>query len=70
MSGRGGRISYRGVRGNVNRGGQCRGRGNNYSVMISTAKIAFYNAIGTSVFDYGQKSEADQTISLWEKLVQ
>ena len=69
MSGRGVRSSYRGGRGNINRSGQGRGRGQNYSGTSSTTKRGLYNAIGTSVFDYIQKSAADRTRSSWEKLV-
>ena len=70
MSGRGGRSTYRGGSGNFNRGGRGRVRGNNYSVMSSAAKKGLCNAFDTIVFEYGQKSAADQTISSWEKLVQ
>ena len=70
MSGRGGRSSYRGGRGNGNHDGEGRGQGRNYSGTISTNKRVLWNTLGTSVFDYGQKSAADQTRSSWEKLVQ
>ena len=70
MSGRGGRRTYRGGSGNGNGGGQCRGQGPNYSVMSSAAKKGLCNAFETIVFEYGQKSAADQTISSWEKLMQ
>ena len=70
MSGREGRISYRDGRVNSNRGGQGRGQGHNYSGTSSTTKRGLYNALGTRVFDYGQKSAADQTRSSWEKIVQ
>ena len=61
---------YRGGRGNRNHDRQGRGRGHNYSGTSSTTKRGLYNALGTSVFDYGQKSTADQTRSSWEKFVQ
>ena len=70
MSEIGGTSSYRGGRGNGNRGGRGRGRGHNYSGRRSTTKRGLCNALGTSVFDYSQKSAADQTRSSWEKLVQ
>ena len=61
MSGRGGRSPYRGGSGNGNHGEQDRGRGHNYSGAISAAKKELCNALGTSMFDYVQKSTADQT---------
>ena len=72
MSGRGGRssYSYRGGRGNVNRGRRGRGQGNNYSGKSSTTKRGLCNALSTRVFDYDRKSAADQTRSSWGKLVQ
>ena len=70
MCGRGGRSSYRSVRGNGNHGRRGRGRGHNYSDTSSTTKRELYNTLGTSFFYYGQKSAADLTRSLWEKLVQ
>ena len=70
MSGRGRRSSYCGGRGNDNRGGRGRGRGKNYSGTIRTTKRGLCNSIGTSVFDYIQKSAAEQTRSSWEKLLQ
>ena len=38
--------------------------------MSITAKKGLCYALNTSVFDYGQKSVADQTIKSWEKIVQ
>ena len=70
MSEGGGRIPYRGGRGNENRGRQGRFQLHNYSGTISTAEKGLCNNLGTSVFDYGQKLAAEQTRSLWEKLVQ
>ena len=70
MSGRGGISSYRGGRDNINRGGRSRGLGHNYSGTSSTTKRVLCNALDTIMFDYGQKSAADLTRSLWEKLVQ
>ena len=70
MSGRGVRSAYHGGQGNSNCGGRGRGQGHNYSGTSGTTKRGLCNTLGTSVFDYGQKSEADQTRSLWEKLVQ
>ena len=70
MSGRGGRSSHPGGRGNRNRGGRGRVRGHNYSVTSSTTNRVLCNALGTRFFNYGQKLAADQTRSSWEKLVQ
>ena len=70
ISGRVERSSHRGGQGNVNCRGRGRGRGHNYSGTSSTTKGGFCNALGTSVFNYDQKSAADQTRSSWEKLVQ
>ena len=61
---------YRGGRGSGNRGGRGRGRGQNYSGARSVAKKGLCNALGTSVFDYVQKSAVDQMRTSWEKLVQ
>ena len=70
MSGRGGRRSYHGGRGNGTRDGRGRGRGHNYSGTSSTTKRGLCNALGTFVFDYRQNSAEDQTISSWEKILQ
>ena len=70
MSGRGGRIPYRGGRENSNRGGRGRCRVHHYSGASSAAKKVLCNTLGTGVFDYVQKSATDQTRSSWEKLVQ
>jgi hypothetical protein len=62
MSGRGGRNNGRGGRGcgSANRGGRGQGRGQNYTGSANAAKRGIYTNVGTNVFDYGQKSAADQ----------
>jgi hypothetical protein len=72
MSGRGGRNNGRGGRGHggANSGGSGRGRGQNYTGSSNAAKRGMGTNIGTNVFDYGQKSAADQMRTSWEKLVQ
>jgi hypothetical protein len=64
MSGRGR------VRGGRGRGGRGRGRGHNYSgTGAATAKHrGLYSALGSHVFDYGQKAAADQMRTTWEKI--
>jgi hypothetical protein len=71
MSGRGGRNNGRGGRGrgSANRGG--RGQlGQNYTDSANAEKRVLCTNLGTNVFDYGQKSAADQMRTSWEKLVQ
>jgi hypothetical protein len=72
MSGKGGRNNGRGGRGRggSNRGGSGRGRGQNYTVSANAVKRGLCTNLGTNVFDYGQKSAADQMRTSWEKLVQ
>jgi hypothetical protein len=72
LSGRGGRNNGRGVcgRGGANRGGRGRGRGQNYTGSANAAKRGLCTNLGINVFDYGQKSAADQMRTSWEKLVQ
>jgi hypothetical protein len=72
MSGRGGRINGQGGRGrgSANLGGSGRGRGQNYTGSDNAAKRCMCTNLGTNVFDYGQKSAADQMRTSWEKLVQ
>jgi hypothetical protein len=67
MSGRGGRNNGRSGhdRGGANRGGRGRGRGQNYTGSAITAKIGMCTNLGTNVFDYGQKSAADQMRTSW-----
>ena len=74
MSGRGGRG--RGHRGNRdgNRGGRGRGRGkgrgNSYTSNVTTIKHkGLFAALGSHVFDYGQKGAADNMRMTWEKIV-
>ena len=72
MSGRGGRG--RGHRGNRdgNRGGRGRGkgRGNSYTSNVTTTKHkGLCAALGSHVFDYGQKGAADNMRTTWEKIV-
>jgi hypothetical protein len=72
MSGRGGRNKgHSGTgRGSANRGGRGRGRGQNYTGSANAAKRGLCTNLETNVFDYGQKSEAYQIRTSWEKLVQ
>jgi hypothetical protein len=72
MNGRGGRNNCRGGRGrgSANRGGRGRGRGQNFTGSDNAAKRGLCTNIGTNVFDYGQKSAADQMCTSWVKLVQ
>jgi hypothetical protein len=72
MSGRGGRNNGRSgrSRGSANRGGCGRGRGQKYTGSANAAKRGMCTNLGTNVFDYGQKSAADQMCTSWEKLVQ
>jgi ribosomal protein L15 len=72
MSGSGGRNNGRGGRGrgSANRGGRGRGRGQNYTGSVNAAKRGLCTNLGTNVFDYGQKSAADQMCTSWEKLAQ
>ena len=70
VSGRGGRSTYRGGRVNSNRDRRGRCRLHNYSGTTSADNRGLYNALCTSMFNYGQNSAADQTRSSWEKLVQ
>jgi hypothetical protein len=61
MRGRGGRHNGHGGRG--------RGRGQNYTCSANAAKRGKCTNLGTNVFDYGQKSAADQIRTSWGKLV-
>jgi hypothetical protein len=72
MSGRGGRNNGRGGRGRggANHGGSGRVLGQNYTGSANAAKRGLCTNLGTNVFDYGQKSAADQMRTSWEKLVQ
>jgi hypothetical protein len=70
MSGRGGRNNGRGGRGHGGRGGRGRGRGQNYTGSTNSTEKGLCANLGTYVFDYGQKSAADQMRTSWEKLVQ
>jgi hypothetical protein len=69
MTGRGGRSYGRGGRGHGARG-RGRGRGQNYAGMSTTSKKGLCEALGTNVFDYGQKAAADQMRTSWEKLTE
>ena len=73
MSGRGRQVA-RGRGGRNNQGGRSRGgggRGQHYTgTAAGTAKKGLCAALGTNVFDYGQKAAADQIRTSWEKLVQ
>jgi len=50
--------------------GHGRGRGQYYNSSRKSSKSGLYAALGTSVFDYGQKASADQMRTSWEKIVQ
>jgi hypothetical protein len=67
-SGRGGKAGRGGRGKGSGRGG--RGRGHNYTGTTSTMKKGLCTTLGSNVFDYGQKSSADQMRISWEKLVQ
>ena len=66
MTGRGGRNNGRGGLGR----GRGRGRGQNYTGATNASKRGLCAALGTNVFDCGQKSSADQMRTSYEKLVQ
>jgi hypothetical protein len=66
----GGRNNGRGGRGRGGRGGRRRGRGQNYTGSANAARKGICANLGTNVFDYGQKSAADQMRTSWEKLAQ
>jgi len=62
-------MSGRGGKGGRGRGrGRGKGRGQNYTGTTSTQKKGMCTDLGTHVFDYGQKSSADQMRTSWEKL--
>jgi hypothetical protein len=56
----GGRNNGCGGRGRGGRGGRSRGRGQNYTGLANAAIQVLCSNLGTNVFDYGQKSAADQ----------
>jgi hypothetical protein len=64
------RNNGRGGRGRGGRGGRSRGRGQNDTVWANAARKGLCTNFGTNVFDYGQKSAADQMQTSWEKLAQ
>jgi hypothetical protein len=66
----GGRNNGRGGSGRGGRGGRRRGRGQNYTGSANAASKGMCPNLGTNVFDYGQKSAADQMRTSWEKLAQ
>jgi protein-disulfide isomerase-like protein with CxxC motif len=66
----GGRNNGRGGRGRGGRGGCSRGRGQNYTGSANAARKGLCANLGANVFDYGQKSAADQMRTSWEKLAQ
>jgi hypothetical protein len=67
MSGRGGINNGRRGRGSVGtgRGGSGGGRVRNYTGSANEAKGGLCTNLGTNVFDYGQKSAADQMRTSW-----
>jgi hypothetical protein len=64
------RNNGRGGHGQGGRGGRSRGRGQNYTVSANAARKGICTNLGTNVFDYGQKSVADQMRTSWENLAQ
>jgi hypothetical protein len=66
----GGRNNGRGGRGRGGRGGRSRGRGQNYTGSANAARKVLCTNLGTNVFDYGEKSAADQMRTSWEKMAQ
>jgi hypothetical protein len=48
--------------------GRGRGRGQNYTGTTASIKKGLCEALGGSVFDYGQKAAADQMRTSWEKV--
>jgi hypothetical protein len=66
----GGRNSGRGGHGRGGRGGRSRGRGQNYTGSANAARKGMCANLGNNVFEYGQKSAADQMHTSWEKLAQ
>jgi hypothetical protein len=64
------RNNGRGGRGRGGRGGRSGGRGHNYTGLANAARKGLCANIGTNVFDYSQKSAADQMRTSWEKLAQ
>jgi hypothetical protein len=66
----GGRNKGRGGHGRSGCGGRSRGKGQNYTGSANAARKGLCANLGTNVFDYGQKSAADQMRTSWEKLAQ
>jgi hypothetical protein len=66
----GGRNNGRGGCGRGGRGGRSRGLGQNYTISANAAIKGLCDNLGTNVFDYGQKSAADQMRISWENLAQ
>jgi hypothetical protein len=66
----GGRNNGRGGRDRGGSGGCSRGRGQNYTGSANAARKGICANLGTNVFDYGQKSAADQIRTSWENLAQ
>jgi hypothetical protein len=67
ISGRGGRKKGHSGRGHggAGCGGSVRGRGQNYTGAANAEKRGLCTNLGTNVFDYGQKSTADQMRTSW-----
>jgi hypothetical protein len=72
MRGRGEKNNGRGGRGRggANRCGSGQGQGQNYTGSTNASKRGMCTNIGTNLFDYDQKSAADQMRTSWGKLVQ
>jgi hypothetical protein len=69
MTGRGARTDGHGGPGNGGRG-RGRGHGQNYTGTPTSIKKGLCDALGANVFDYGQKSSADQMRTSWEKITE
>ncbi len=69
VTGKGGRNFGRGGRG-YGRSSRGRGRGQNCTGTSAASKKGLCEALGTNVFDCGQKAAADQMPTSWEKLAE
>ena len=59
-----------GGRGNSERSGRGRGRGQSYTGATKASKSGLCKTLDNNVFDYGHKAAADQMRTLCEKIVQ
>ena len=67
MTGRGGQVIGRSCRGGC--GSRGSGRVISHYTPISNKNKGLFIALGTNIFDYGQKEAAEQTRMTWEKIV-